>query len=510
MNGRADIQAALTDPRPRIQLPGYDRLLSDFASDLGKILADKPMYRHGTEAVRVDRDGRMVAVKPDALRTWVEQFAVGYLVRRIDRVVLDFDATMRPEAARGVLASAQFLERLRPLRAVNSCRLPVIRKTGVMELLPEGYDPETETLTLPGTPYPTDMGLPEARRTIDELFAEFSWADGGRSKAVATACLMSFYANGLLPRRSLRPCFVFVANAEGAGKSLLASCCVVPVTGQSVTGSKADDDDEIRKTLLAVVREGRHVLVLDNCKGRLDCEPLEGFLTATDWSGRVLGVNETFTGENLCTVIVTGNGLTVSPDIRRRSLFVELHLAAERAEDQVFKHRLDHAALLDARPRILGACWAILRYWDELGRPKPSRGHSAFPAWADVIGGTVEAIKLGCPLETPEGIKSAVDADGEDMRRLVEAMDGMGWMPFNAVVNAARDLGAFESLLGEDDYEIGRRERSTFGRLLARYDQRLVGQWRFHLMGQGKSRRYRAEPANGNGGNGRDGVSGPS
>jgi hypothetical protein len=500
------LAAAMADPRPKIRLPGDDRLLSDFAADVGALLGEKPLFRRGAEAVTVE-EGRILAMTPERLRTYVERFGVCFKVRTSGKALVDYSATMRAEDARGCLVAGQFLERLRPLRAVNAARLPVLRGDGALALLPVGYDDETETLTLPGSPYPDDVGLPEARATLDALLAEFCWADAGRSKAVAVSALLGLYAGGLLPRRSLRPCFVFVANGEGAGKSLLASACVVPVTGQAVAGSKADDDDEIRKTLLAVVREGRQIVVLDNCKGRLASGPLEGFLSATDWSGRILGTNETFDGENLCTVIVTGNGLTVSPDMRRRSLFVELHLEVERAEDRTFRQRLDHAALLEARPRVLGACWALCRYWNEQGRPKPSRGHSAFPGWADVVGGIVEAAMLGCPLDTPEGIRAAVDSDGEDMRRLVEGMAGKGWLAFDEVVDLARELGAFDSLLGEDAGEVGRRERSAFGRLLGRYERRLVGTWRFSLTGEGHKRRYLAEPVKPHGQHGQHGLS---
>ena len=84
-------------------------------------------------------------------------------------------------------------------------------------------------------------------------------------------------------------------------------------------------------------------------------------MTSAVWSGRILGVSKTFAGENLMTVFVTGNGCTVSPDMRRRSLFVELFMEDERAEDRKFKRVLDDVTLLSMRPRILAALWAMVR-----------------------------------------------------------------------------------------------------------------------------------------------------
>jgi hypothetical protein len=90
-------------------------------------------------------------------------------------------------------------------------------------------------------------------------------------------------------------------------------------------------------------------------------------------------VSKSFCGENNVTVLITGNGCTVSPDIRRRSLFVELFMEQERAEDRKFKRILDDGEFLAMRPRILAALWALVREWDAAGRPKPSRTHTAFP-----------------------------------------------------------------------------------------------------------------------------------
>src|SRR5207244_12582571 len=106
----------------------------------------------------------------------------------------------------------------------------------------------------------------------------------------------------------------------------------------------------------------------------------------------------------------------------RRSLFVELFMKEERAEDRKFQRILDDAALLSARSDILGALLALVREWDVAGRPKPSRTHSSFPRWAEIIGGIVEFAGYGCPLETAE-IQSATDIDGADMRELVKLMD---------------------------------------------------------------------------------------
>jgi len=57
-----------------------------------------------------------------------------------------------------------------------------------------------------------------ATKIIDQLLCEFPFADAGRSKAVAVSAMVSLFAVSLLPKEALRPVFLYLANAEGAGK----------------------------------------------------------------------------------------------------------------------------------------------------------------------------------------------------------------------------------------------------------------------------------------------------
>ena len=224
--------------------------------------------------------------------------------------------------------------------------------------------------------------------------------------------MVTVFGRGLLPAKSLRPCFIFVANAEGAGKTLLVKCATVPVLGYAPAGTKPKDEDEMRKALLAAVLEARPVIFFDNAKRHITSEALEGFLTTQDYEGRILGQSKSFRGENNAVVFITGNGCTVSPDMRRRSLFCELFLEVERAEDRVFENNLEVPMLLERRSEILTALWALIQDWDKDMRPKPSRSNSSFADWSEIIGGIVEHAGYGCALETPQ-IEAAADGIGQ-------------------------------------------------------------------------------------------------
>ena len=488
---RDEMQAALDDPRPKVRLPGDNWLLSETAVALGQHLADKSLFVRNGEIVLLDAS-ELRTVTAQTFRTLVEQFVVCYRKRTPNGPSFEVNVTMRDDEARGIMASPQFTERLRRLSRLNSCRLPVLRTDGELELLPEGYDLVSKTLTVSSVTYPEDTPLAVAVETINDLLGEFCFADSERSKAVAVAAQVGLYATQLLPEGALRPCFIVTKNAEGAGAGTLVSCAVVPVIGRVPTGVKSESDDETRKILTAAVREARVVILFDNQKSRLSSPALEAFLSTPTWSDRLLGVNQTFTGQNIATVFVTANGCTVSPDMRRRSLVIELHLEVERAEDRHFRRPLDLPTLLELRPNILAACWSLVRHWHTQGQPSPSRSHSAFPTWAKIIGGIIEAAGFACPLNTAD-VAVAADEDGEDMRRLVEVIQPGAPYTFAEIVDLCRANECFDGLVGVPGEDIKNASRVMLARLLGRYDRRLVKDSRFVIEGKGHKRRFHVE-----------------
>jgi hypothetical protein len=297
----------------------------------------------------------------------------------------------------------------------------VLRKSGAIELLPLGYDAESETYTFDTTnlDYPREMTMEQARVILDGLFSEFCFPnDGGLSKAVAISGMLTLYAYGLLPVGAIVPCFIILANAEGAGKTLIVKVIVVPILGKFEVGVKPGNEEELRKALLATVMQGRSCIVFDNLKEHLDSQSLEGFLTATVWSDRILGSSKMFSGEKNSVVFATGNACTVSPDMRRRSLITSLFMKEERAEARQFKRSLDVPYLLDRRSEILNAIWTLVKAWDCSGRPAGSKTHSSFPEWTKTIAAIIENAGYSSPAEIP-AVDCSADRDGNDMRKLV-------------------------------------------------------------------------------------------
>jgi hypothetical protein len=373
----------------------------------------------------------------------------------------------------------------------HPCPMPWLRSNGKIELLPHGLDPESGTFTSKGGREIEAEPLESARMILDTLLGEFAWGDdGGRSKAVHIASMLTVFAGGIMPTGSTRPVFLYVANAEGSGKTTLAQLAGIPY--QSTPAEAAPKDEaEWQKKLLSAVISGRRLLLLDNVKGHLNSAALEAYTTSPHFSGRILGVSKEFTGEAGATILITGNGLTVTPDLRRRSLFVELFLQELKAEDRQFRRLLDAESIGRIRKDVLSALWGMIRAWDEAGRPPASHHNSSFPRWSHTIAGIVEFAGYGCPT-APATIEGMGDTDTADFLSLVELMESGRRYSFKEIAEHAIGGGLFDRVTSDaDGMELTPRAKTQFSRILVRYDRRLLAsQSRFMIEGKGHSRRY--------------------
>jgi hypothetical protein len=405
---------------------------------------------------------------------------------------VQFIATMTDDAARVVLQAPQFLEQLRRVERFHPCRLLIVRHDGRIELLSEGHDRESATFTASGSDYQHDMDTRKAREIIETVFSEFPFSeDGGRSKAVAIAAMLTVYAGGIMAAGSTRPVFLYLGNAEGTGKTTAARLAGMPY-GAVAAEPAPTEESEWQKKLLSAVIGGRRLLLLDNVKGFLNSPALEAYTTASSYGGRILGASKEFSGEACATILITGNRLTISPDMRRRSLPVELFMHELRAEDRTFQRRLDDPALLELRPALLAACWALVRDWDNAGRPAASRVNSSFPRWCDTIGGIVEHAGFSCPTE-PADISGMGDTDTRDIAKLAAELVAGARYTFSDIVDVCADNGLFERFTNdrERDGDITRSAKSGLPKTLKQYDRRTIAPGlKFIIEGEGRTRRY--------------------
>ena len=399
--------------------------------------------------------------------------------------------SMSLDVAKALVVSSQFLEPLPKIKKFAPVRMPVMRADGRIELLENGFDAETLTLTDPnGCAYPCDRAAADGAKAIRGLLAEFPFADE-RSKAAAVSAMLTVYAGGLLPYAATNPSFIYLANAEGSGKTTIAQLAGIPY-GVCEAESKPATEEEWQKALLALTMSGNRLLLLDNLKGHLNSPSLEAYLTATKFSGRILGVNKKFSGDADAVILMTGNRLTVSPDLRRRCIFIELFMQELRAEDRVFKRRLDAPAIMELQPDILSALWCMVKGWDQAGRPPASKINSSVSRWSEIIAGIVEWAGFACP-SGPADIEDGGDTDTRDIAKLAQIMELGQSLKFSELGALCALNGLFERFSGDINYDgaEGNKARKGLSGAFKTYGGRMIAtNRRFMIEGKGHQRRY--------------------
>jgi hypothetical protein len=299
--------------------------------------------------------------------------------------------------AKDILNSELFLERLPTVDHVNLTRLPVLDgSNATLKLLSEGYDNAHQVLTAqPSVHYSTTVAFDDAKTSLNRVLGGFPFADPQKDKAAALAAMMTPFVAELLPPKTIVPAFLCDGDRPGLGKGLIVQLAMVPVHGSAPAAVKAKDEEEMRKLLLAVAREGRHALFLDNV-AKLKSASLESFITTPIVAGRVLGRTEIITCPKSTVVFATGNNTELSPDMERRTVIIRLAAREETSNDAPTTY-LDELRINELKPEILGALYGLAREWVTAERPKPARVNLNFVRWSEITGGIVEHAGFGLP-----------------------------------------------------------------------------------------------------------------
>jgi hypothetical protein len=327
--------------------------------------------------------------------------------------------------------------------------------------------------TNPGGPEVEDIGSANSVKFLRELFSEFCSKENDQQRAlsVAISAMLTLFVFNIIPKGALRPGFLYTANAEGGGKTLLARLAIVPRIGLTPIGPLPEQEEEIQKLVFSTAIAGSPVLFLDNGKRHVSSGAIESAMTAPFIEGRILGRSQKRIVENMMTVFFTGNGATISPDLRRRVLHVELFLREAKAEDRVIEHPLDELTVNNLRPVILSALWSITLAWAKAGKPLPKLKMSGYEPWSDVVRAILEHAEFYSPRTRRP--TSSGDRDTEEMEKLVEVMPPHKELRFLDVVDLCRERSLFLRLIGEDNEDFERGKKNIFSRILTKFDNRI-------------------------------------
>ena len=348
------------------------------------------LFDYGEGAIAYVSEGKARPVSPDWLTDHMGRVCDFYSVRRRKDAAGD-DTTEEgaEDAPQGVARAilAKHGERgFRKLVAVVTA--PTLRMDGSILDRP-GHDEVSGLLFY--SEHPNPPRVPHSPKPADALAAlRFLWRPlslfplvDDVARGVVLHGLLSAALRASLPTA---PGVGLDAPAAGSGKTLLARCIGILATGSDpAILPPADTDEETRKRLFAVLREGQRVVLWDNVREPLGSASLDAFLTAPTFADRILGSSETVTLPNRALFIATGNNLRMTSDTCRRVLLARIDAQSEKPYTRDFS--FDPAQMLTAeRLQYVAAALTIVRAYITAGRPKVASGRTAsFEHWDDLV-----------------------------------------------------------------------------------------------------------------------------
>lgn len=354
--------------------------------------------------------------------------------------------------------------------------------------------PSVAVPPIPSSPTPDDLG--RAKVTIEEVLADFPFVSPA-DKTHAIAALLLPVTRSMISGPT--PMMLINAPAKGTGKSLLAEVIRTPSTpsGGVMTGGR--DRDEWRKRITSSLRGGPTVITIDNLHGHLNSEALAAVLTSTIWEDRILGVSEIATLPNQALWLATGNGVTLSDELRRRTVPILLDAGVEEPHLRsatAWRHPDLKTWVQNHRADLVWSELVIVQTWIAAGRPSGSKSLGSFESWASTTGGILETAGYeGFLGNLDEWEQSGADPDTVGWRAFVTSWN----REFGTTEVRASDLLVAYEYVDDDFLNLGDgsdRSRGTrLGKALSGKRDAVVGNFKLTLAGESSgSNRWRLTP----------------
>jgi hypothetical protein len=198
-------------------------------------------------------------------------------------------------------------------------------------------------------------------------------------------------------------------SGAGAGKGLLARCiCVIAFGRQPHAVTAGANAEELEKRIAAELIGGGPVLYLDNLNNTaFKSDLLASAITERPARVRILGRSQMVPLNVSAFVVLTGNGLSVSEDLARRFLAVDLDARTEDPEARKFTTDI-LAEVERRRTELLVELLTIWRWGISADLPEGLQ-FGSFPQWCRWVRDPLMA--LGCQ-DPVARVSEAKERDG--------------------------------------------------------------------------------------------------
>jgi hypothetical protein len=377
----------ITPGRPTIQL-----IAAEFANIVNQLETHivPHIYTQGAQLARLTEAHDDGEIQRNADAVMIIPATVPWARKRFDELVEFQRYDGRQQEWKRVAPPAEHVNallglggwtKLRPLDAI--ARAPYLRADGSICDVP-GYDAPTRTLYVPSIEFPPIPARPScadalaALNRLREPFNEFPWKEGASESAFVSHILAE--AARLAMERC--PMYFYDAPMAGTGKSTLQEMAARIVHGtEPALRPWVNDEEEIRKSLYACLMAGDRSIWFDNVPDgfKVRSHVLEAFLTSAVWKDRKLGESTTTGIANKAVLVASGNNLTPSSALARRSIVIRLDANTEHLRERVFRIPNPRRYVMERRAQMLADALTIIRAY--ITHPHTSAPPIALPSF---------------------------------------------------------------------------------------------------------------------------------
>jgi hypothetical protein len=209
-------------------------------------------------------------------------------------------------------------------------------------------------------------------------------------------------------------------SGAGAGKGLLARCiCIIAFGREPHAVTAGANTEEVEKRIASELIGASPVLFLDNLNNTaFKSDLLASVMTERPARVRLLGRSQMVSLNTSAFVVLTGNGLSISEDLARRFVAIDLDARTEDPEVRQFKGDIRNEVMV-RRSELLVAILTIWRWGRQSSDIEPGRPLGSFDRWCQWVRDPLLA--LGCEDPT-DRVSEAKRRDGRrrDIAELFE------------------------------------------------------------------------------------------
>ncbi len=352
--------------------------------------ASGSIYTHCGELTTVSADGELFSRERNDIQLELD----GVLkFERFDKRSNEWRPTdCKPTLAAGVM-SAKNRWPFPKLKSVANA--PILDPTTGRLLDVEGYDPDSQLILAlgdlrrwPGIPSePTDVQVEDSVSRLWKPFELFPFD----SRISVGVFFQTILTAAIRPLLSTAPGTAIDSPIAGSGKSKLCNSIAALAGEEAGLLPGVSDKEEIRKRILALLRQGTRVVIFDNISLPLDSDALCVLFTGESYQDRILGETQNATVNTRALVLFSGNNISIKGDLCRRILKCRIDPGCTKPWKRKFAFDpVDFCR--DNRLQMIADALTVIRAGIQRGPETPDRTAS-FEIWSDTVRRTVLLVR---------------------------------------------------------------------------------------------------------------------